>query len=129
MTRSPIELFWTAKNTNLLSVSKLFSGDKVEDIYVRNPNVVNIHSQILNAWSLAGIPRQELILPLKIEPEIRRIERCIFDVLMLLLIREDREPHESCEGLVLWIHILYLHQGCSQRHINRLLCLRSNINS
>ena len=46
-----------------------------------------------------------------------------------LLIREHREPHESCEGLFLWIHILYLHQGCSQRHINRLLCLRSNINS
>ena len=73
-------LFWkhgpfkSKKNhyTNLLSVSELFSRYKVEDIYVRDPNVVNGNSQLVNAFSLAGIPRQELILPLKIEPEIER---------------------------------------------------------
>ena len=33
--------------------------------------------------SLAGIPRQELVLPLESEPEIRQIERCIFDQVTL----------------------------------------------
>ena len=80
--RGPIQV---PKNhlTNLLPVSELFSRDKVVDIYVRNPNVVDIDSHFVNALSLAGIPRQELVLPLESEPEIRQIERCIFDQVTL----------------------------------------------
>ena len=60
------------KSINLLSVSESCPRDKVVDLNVRNPNVFKVQSQLIDALSLAGIPRQELVLPGKIEPEIAR---------------------------------------------------------
>ena len=41
-------------------------------IFINNIIVFKVQSQLIDALSLAGIPRQELVLPGKIEPEIAR---------------------------------------------------------
>ena len=107
------------KSINLLSVSEPCSRDKVVDLNVRNPNVFKVQSQLIDALSLAGIPRQELVLPGKIEPEM-------FCLTLSLLIT-DRSPKDSCEGFLVWIDFYYLLQCGSQRHFYRFLHLGRKI--
>ena len=60
--------------TNLLLFPEPFPGDKVVDFNVGDPDVSNVQSQFVDALCLAGIPSQELIFPLEIEPQKRFIE-------------------------------------------------------
>ena len=60
------------KRLHLFSFSKTFSCNKVVDLDVRNPDVLNIHPDVLNALGLTGVPNKELVFPSEVQPEIRQ---------------------------------------------------------
>ena len=60
------------KRLHLFSFSKTFPCNKVVDLDVRNPDVLNVHPDVLNALGLTGVPNQELVFPSKVQPEIRQ---------------------------------------------------------
>ena len=60
------------KRLNLFSFSEPFPCNKVVDLDVRNPDVLNIHPDVLNALGLTGVPNKELVFPSEVQPEIRQ---------------------------------------------------------
>ena len=60
------------KRLHLFSFSKTFPCNHIVDLDVRNPDVLNVHPDVLNALGLTGVPNQELVFPSEVQPEIRQ---------------------------------------------------------